>query len=77
MPVRLSALHSSEAEQALWVSPEGRPGGIGVMRIVFAALPPNFSQHFILSLRACACAHSVVSNSLRDECVGIRQHAPG
>ena len=52
MPVRLSALHSSEAEQALWVSPEGWPGGIGRDEDCVCCPSPKFLSAFYL-ISAC------------------------
>ena len=47
MPVKLSELHSREAEQALWVSPEGRPGGSGHDEDCVCCPSPKFPSAFI------------------------------
>ena len=57
MPVKLSELHSREAEQALWVSPEGRPGGSGHDEDCVCCPSPKFPSAFILSLHACMLSH--------------------
>ena len=57
MPVKLSELHSREAEQALWVSPEGQPGGSGHDEDCVCCPSPKFPSAFILSLHACMLSH--------------------
>ena len=57
MLVKLSVLHSREAEQALWVSPEGRSGGSGHDEDCVCCPSPKFPSAFYL-ISACIHAQS-------------------